>query len=131
MNNTSIRKQCADMIRYIRRNNKHQHINYNPIRNTAHAQDVFRFYINFLSLQDIVDETNRLNIPFKDVFFYTEIMEDHDGYDKTYLIGYADRKMTDEEYYDYLCYLILPTEYQMNEYKTYLMLKQKYEGEKE
>ena len=128
MKNTVIRNQCADMLRHIRKNERCKHINYNPIRSTT-TEDIFSFNISFVCLHDLTNEAKRLGVPFKDVCFYTENRVDHDGYNDTILIGTVERVMTDQEYRDYLCSLILPSEYEMNEYKQYLMLKQKYERE--
>ena len=122
MKNTKLRKQCADIIRYLRKHNRH------GLSRPETEVDISSLNIDYHNLHNFVLEAQHRNIPLDEVYFrYSEEL-DYDDYTSCLLTLYHHTIMSDSEYFDYLCDRILPSEYEMNEYKQYLMLKNKYEG---
>ena len=123
MSNTTIRNQCADILRYLRKHNKH------GLSRCETEEDIGSLSIDYHTLQDFVNETVRNGVSLNEVCLRYSEEPDYDDYISHVITLYWHRKMDDQQYYNYLCEAILPSKYEMNEYKQYLMLKKKYEGE--
>lgn len=127
MNNTNIRKQCADILRYLRKHNKWRETRPDT------EEDISSLSVDYHTLKDFVYEAILKGVSLDEVYLQCSKARsseepDYDDY-TSHVTLYWHRKMDDQQYHNYLCEAILPTEYEMNEYKRYLMLKKKYEGE--
>ena len=123
MSNTTIRNQCADILRYLRKHNKH------GLSRCEAEEDIGSLSIDYHTLQDFVNETVRNGVSLNEVCLRYSEEPDYDDLLSRVITLYWHREMDDQQYHNYLCEDILPSEYEMNEYKQYLMLKKKYEGE--
>lgn len=123
MKNTKIRNQCADIIRYLRKCNKRR------LSRSETETDIVSLCTDYRTLYDFVKEAEYAGVPSNEVFLKHSEELDYDDCIVSLITLYYYEKMGDSKYYDYLCDLILPSEYEMDEYKQYLMLKNKYEGE--
>ena len=122
---TSIRRQLADTLRYIRRE-----------RLSDYVQDRQEIEVSIESMSTVIDNVTlgdlvqRINSNDYDKVFIRGLQgEDWEGYPEGYVELYAYRKETDQEYFDRVCQEILPTEYQQKQYQDYLRLKQLFEKE--
>ena len=123
MKNKPIRKQCADILRYLRKHNKH------GLSRLEVETDQCFLHIHYYTLSDFINASNDLSIDPSKIYFRYSEEEDCEEYKNGILTLYTYDKIDDNQYHNYLCECILPSEYEMNEYKQYLMLKKKYEGE--
>jgi hypothetical protein len=122
---TSIRKQLADTLRYIRRERQSD---CSRTREKVEVSiDTYNSDFNQASLEELTNGVCPSD--YKNVFVRGYSREDYDGYPEGYVELYTYRKETDEEYFDGICQIILPTEYQQKQYQDYLRLKQLFEKE--
>lgn len=121
MKNTKLRNQLADCIRYIRQTNE-----YSPTRpiewHTVFDECTSRENITLERLFEIAYDLG-LDPAKTRVSGYTR--EDFDGYGEGYVYIEVSSKCRDEEWYDVVCDYIVP-QYEQNEYREYLRIKQKY-----
>ena len=123
---TSIRKQLADTLRYIRREHLSDYL----------ERESVELFIESITTTCMDTSINRLiegidPSDYSNVFVRGGQGEDWDGYKEGYIELYAYRKETDQEYFDRVCQYILPTENQQKQYQDYLRLKSVFEREKE
>lgn len=120
---TSIRKQLADTLRYIRRE-----------RLSDYVQGRREVEVSIESMSTVLDNVTLSVLvqgidsnDYDKVFIRGYQGEDWDGYPEGYVELYTYRKETDQEYFDRICQEIPPTEYQQKQYQDYLRLKQLFE----
>ena len=119
-----LRKQIADVLRYIRRNEDFNH----PRIDVEVHMEYITTECNGASLSTLIDCIDPSC--YDKVFVRGGAGEDYDGYKEGYVEVYTYRKQTDEEYFESLCQYLLPTDYQGKQYKEYLRLKAMFEGGK-
>lgn len=119
---TSTRKQLADTIRHIRRNSLSNCFGREEVE--SHMDFITTEY-NGVSLETLIEHIDPSE--YSNVFVRGGSSTDWDGYPEGYVELYTYRKETDLEYFDRICQVILPTEYQQKQYQDYLLLKQFFE----
>ena len=115
MKDIKLRKQIVDCLKYIKRE-----VGYYPPR----EQDEIYVgtYMDGYRLIDIWNEYGN----DETVFIYAESVESYDGFADNELTIKRHQIQDDIAYFDYLCTWIQPSEYQLQEYQTYLRLKHKF-----
>lgn len=120
MKNTNLRKQLAYCLKYYKKTE-----GYYPTREYV---ENFQYSLSGeITLKDIQNFCNINNIDINDIYICGYSAEDYDGYPESGVNITIYRKQTDEEYFDTVCSCILPSEYQLEQYNTYLRLKKMFE----
>jgi len=115
----SIRQQMVDCLKWLRRNPS----NYVPKRSIEEFYQTE--YYDAVSLQAIIDEHSTVDPSL--VIISGHSVKDYDGYPEGRVtISYAQPE-TDSEYYDTIASCVCD-EIILNDYKKYLELKKKFEG---
>lgn len=122
MKNTNLRNRIADILKYLP---KEERSYYN--RNDVEIQLDELCTDNGVSLLELVE---KYAVPIGQVFIRGYSSEDWDGYKEGGIALYTYRKQTDLEYFDYLADILCPTQYQIEQYRTYLSLKKQFESER-
>lgn len=122
---TSIRKQLADTLRYIRRERLSD---YDQGRQEVEVSiESMSTSLDNVTLSALVQGMDSNDYDKVFIRGYQAGSSDWDGYPEGYVELYTYRKETDQEYFDRICQEILPTEYQQKQYRDYLRLKQLFE----
>ena len=120
----TIRKQLAYCLKYY----KHKEGYYIP---REQVQDFQYSWSGTLALKDVQDFCLANNLDISTIYIDVYTSEDYDGYPECGITISTCRKQTDEEYFDSVCQAILPSEYQLEQYNTYLRLKRVFEQTKD
>lgn len=121
----NIRNQIADTLKYLRKTE-----DWTVLRREYVDQGFgVAFNLEHATLADLVYCANENLVPLEDITFELHEGEDYDGFLESHLSLKYPRLMTDEEYFNSLCYLLLPTEYQISQWEQYQKLKTIFEGE--
>lgn len=121
--NITLRNQIKDVLKYLRKTDR-----YCLERQTEEVVlDNLCTNAGLVDLSSLMQEYG--NTDTSKVFIRGYSAEDYDGYPEGFIEISTERKQTDREYFEYLCSIQLPTEYQLNQYKEYLRLKRMFEGE--
>jgi hypothetical protein len=116
----SIRKQIADTIRFIRKN-----YSTNPVRDRVEETvEIIDTTYSHVSIADLAMYTKGHST--NDIYIRGESFLDYDDIPINKVFLFRLRKQTDEEYFDTVCSYVLPSSYQIEQYETYLRLKQIY-----
>ena len=116
----SMRKQMVDCLKWLRRNPS----NYVPTRNIEESYQTE--YYEAVSLQTIFDEHSTVDPSL--VIISGHSVKDYDGYPEGRVtISYAHPE-TDSEYYDTIASCMVDVS-NLSEYKMFLELKKKFEGD--
>ena len=118
---TTLRKQIADTLRYIRRNDPDDYVR----RHYVEVDVGDRCHTHNLRMDVLLES---VNIPLDKLFIRGWSVEDRYGAEDGYVQLYTYRPQTDEEYFEELCQYVCPTEYQQRQYQQYLSLKRIFEG---
>lgn len=125
MKDTKLRKQIADCLRYLRYGDYGYWI---PREDIEVHEDIIDTTYNVVSLETLIDYIDPKE--YKNIFVRgSSYKDDYGDMDSSQVEIYTYRKQTDQEYFDSLCEYILPTEYQQDQYETYLRLKKVFEGD--
>ena len=117
MYDITLRNQIKDVLKYLRKTDR-----YSLERQTEEVVlDNLCTNAGLVDLSSLIQEYG--NGDSSKVFIRGYSAEDYDGYPEGFIEISTERKQTDEEYFEYLCGILLPTEYQMKQYKEYLRLK--------
>lgn len=114
--NITLRNQIKDVLKYLRKTDR----DYLERQNEEVVLDKLCTNVGLVNLSIIQEYGNGDS---SKVFIRGYSAEDYDGYPEGFIEISTERKQTDEEYFEYLCRILLPTDYQMNQYKEYLRLK--------
>lgn len=121
MYDITLRNQIKDVLKYLRKTDK-----YSLERQTEEVilDNLCTTGSCRISLSSLAGQYK----DFPDVFVRGYQLDDSDDYPDGYIEISTERKQTDQEYFDYLCSILLPTDYQMKQYKEYLRLKRMFES---
>lgn len=113
----TLRNQIKDALKYLRKTDR-----YSLERKTEEVVlDNLCTNAGLVDLSSLIQEYGNGD-PSK-VFIRGYSAEDYDGYPEGFIEISTERKQTDREYFEYLCSILLPTDYQLTQYKEYLRLK--------
>ena len=122
MQDITLRNQIKDVLKYLRKTDR-----YCLERQTEEV-----VLGNLCTNAGLVDLSSLMqeygNGDSSKVFIRGYSAEDYDGYPEGYIEISTERNQTDEEYFEYLCRILLPTDYQLKQYKEYLRLKEMFES---
>lgn len=117
MYNITLRNQIKDVLKYLRKTDRYCL----ERQNEEVVLDNLCTNAGLVDLYSLMQEYG--NGDTSKVFIRGYSAEDYDGYPEGFIEISTERKQTDGEYFDYLCRILLPTDYQMKQYKEYLRLK--------
>lgn len=118
----TLRNQIKDVLKYLRKTDK-----YCLERQSEEVVlDNLCTAFGLVNLSSLILEYG--NEDTSKVFIRGYSAEDYDGYPEGFIEISTERKQTDLEYFEYLCSILLPTDYQMKQYKEYLRLKEMFES---
>lgn len=120
----TIRKQLAYCLKYY----KDKEGYYIP---REQVQDFQYSLPGTLALKDIQYFCLVNNLDINTIYIEGYTSEDYDGYPECGITISTYHKQTDDEYFDSVCQAILPSEYQLEQYNTYLRLKKMFEQTKD
>ena len=113
----TLRNQIKDVLKYLRKTDM-----YSVARQTEEVVlDNLCTNAGLVNLSSLIQEYG--NGDSSKVFIRGYSAEDYDGYPEGFIEISTERKQTDGEYFEYLCRILLPTDYQLQQYKEYLRLK--------
>lgn len=118
----TLRNQIKDVLKYLRKTDRYCL----ERQNKEVVLDNLCTNAGLVDLSSLMQEYG--NGDSSKVFIRGYSAEDYDGYPEGFIEISTERKQTDEEYFEYLCSILLPTEYQLNQYKEYLRLKEMFES---
>ena len=121
MYNITLRNQIKDVLKYLRKTDR-----YSLDRQTEEVvlDNLCTTGSCRISLCSLAEQYK----DFPEVFIRGYEANDYDDYPDGYIEISTERKQTDQEYFEYLCSILLPTDYQARQYKEYLRLKEMFEG---
>ena len=118
----TLRNQIKDVLKYLRKTDR----DYLERQNEEVVLDNLCTNVGLVNLSSLIQEYG--NGDSSKVFIRGYSAEDYDGYPEGFIEISTERKQTDEEYFDYLCRILLPTDYMLQQYKEYLRLKEMFES---
>ena len=118
----TLRNQIKDVLKYLRKTDR----DYLERQNEEVVLDNLCTNVGLVNLSSLIQEYG--NGDSSKVFIRGYSTEDYDGYPEGFIEISTERKQTDEEYFDYLCRILLPTDYMLQQYKEYLRLKEMFES---
>lgn len=132
--NKELRKQIADVLRYLRRG----YYKDVPWACAREAKEVPMDTYNFSGyapeeliegIQEVINKASSKGIKSTNIKCYANCeYDDEYGYTTSEIVFNAVVKQSDEEYFETLCGYLLPSTYQLNQYKEYVRLKKVFEG---
>lgn len=122
MKSTKLRKMIADCLKYLKKQDGYW-IEREDIEINEHTYYTTN---NGVSIAEVITDVDPKD--YDKLFLRGKSYEDCDGFDSSEVEIYSYRKQTDREYFDSICQYILPTEYQLGQYETYIRLKKMFEG---
>lgn len=118
----TLRNQIKDVLKYLRKTDRCC-----LERQTEEVVlDNLCTNVGLVNLSSLMQEYS--NGDSSKVFIRGYSAEDYDDYPEGFIEISTERKQTDREYFEYLCSILLPTDYQMKQCKEYLRLKEMFEG---
>lgn len=118
----TLRNQIKDVLKYLRKTDR-----YCLERQTEEVVlDNLCTNAGLVDLSSLIQEYG--NGDSSKVFIRGYSAEDYDGYPEGFIEISTERKQTDLEYFEYLCSILLPTDYQLQQYKEYIRLKEMFES---
>ena len=115
--NITLRNQIKDVLKYLRKTDR----DYLERQTEEVVLDNLCTNASLVDLSSLMQEYG--NGDSSKVFIRGYSTEDYDGYPEGFIEISTERKQTDGEYFEYLCRILLPTDYQLQQYKEYLRLK--------
>ena len=138
--NSELRKQIADVLKYLRRGVKGTPWIYKRNTKNSTFDTIYTEYISASNFYAILGEclkrAKNMGIDQKDIYISLDYEYEHKGPDDDYdesnycffNLDYQERH-SDEEYFEELCSYILPSEYQLTQYLEYKRLKNMFESQ--
>lgn len=131
--NSELRKQITDVLRYLRKDCKGTPWIYKRGTKEVHM-DSFSFKgIDPMQLIDwirySVNAASHCGVHHDDIRCYANYeYDEEDDYETSEIVFNTVVKQSDEEYFDALCWYLLPSDYQLQQYNEYIRLKKIFEG---
>ena len=123
MKDAKLRRMIADCLKYL----KKQDWGWLEREDVEVTVVVYETTYGRVSLAEVLGGIDPKD--YDKLFLRGKSYRDCDGFeDSSEVELYSYRKQTDQEYFDSICQYILPTEYQQEQYETYLRLKEMFEG---
>lgn len=119
---TTLRNQIKDVLKYLRKTDR----DYLERQTEEVVLNNLCTNAGLVNLSSLMQEYG--NGDSSKVFIRGYSAEDYDGYPEGFIEISTERKQTDREYFEYLCSILLPTEYQLTQYKEYIRLKEMFES---
>ena len=113
----TLRNQIKDVLKYLRKTDR----DYLERQTEEVVLNNLCTNAGLVNLSSLMQEYG--NGDSSKVFIRGYSAEDYDGYPEGFIEISTERKQTDGEYFEYLCRILLPTDYQLKQYKEYLRLK--------
>ena len=113
----TLRNQIKDVLKYLRKTDR----DYLERQTEEVVLGNLCTNAGLVNLSSLMQEYG--NGDSSKVFIRGYSAEDYDGYPEGFIEISTERKQTDGEYFEYLCRILLPTDYQLQQYKEYLRLK--------
>lgn len=116
---STLRKQLADTLKYLRKSK----LAFKRDKTEVLEDTIITSTFRDVSLQELLEGISPEDYSFVFIRGAEHGYEDSEGFVELY----SFRHQTDEEYFEVICDMILPTAYQQKQYEDYLRLKSMFE----